>query len=125
MLMTFTFFVGLTALLHLLFFKLESIDFMKSSTLKKFGLNPDQGAIVKIWAFNQGFYNLFLALGLLYSLVLVYGNQFESGIVLARFILLTVFGAGLVLLASAPKKFSAALVQGIPALIGFVLSFLI
>ncbi len=123
MMIIFTLFVAVTALLHVMFFKLESVDFMKARVLKRFGLNHDQGVIVKVWAFNQGFYNLFLAFGLFYSLFLVHGDRIESGIVLAQFILVTLTGAGFVLLVSAPKKYPAALAQSVPALLGFVTSF--
>lgn len=119
----FTLFVSMTAILHGLFFKLESIDFMKGQVLKKFGLNDEQGAFVKVWAFNQGFYNLFLALGLVYSLFLLHRGRAESGILLAQFILLSLASAGVVLFVSAPEKYPAALVQAVPATLGLVSSF--
>jgi putative membrane protein len=112
----------LTALLHCFFFKLESVDFMKTKVLRRFGLKEHEGAVVKIWAFNQGFYNLFLALGLFYALYLIQLANNSSGILLAQFILLTIFGAGLVLLISAPKKYVAAMMQAVPAAIGFIAS---
>lgn len=102
MLIVFTLFVSVAALLHVIFFKLESIDFMKERILKRFGLNQAQGTVVKIWAFNQGFYNLFLAFGLFYSLFLVYGDHFWV---------------------SDPKKYPAAFAQAVPAFLGFVSSF--
>lgn len=114
-------FIVIVAVLHCLFFKLESLDFMKPKVLKKFGLSEQNGALVKVWAFNQGFYNLFLALGLFYSVYLLKSGQVISGHLLASFILLTITGAGIVLYLSEPKKINAAIVQGIPALIGFLL----
>ncbi len=119
-----TLFIAITALLHILFFKLESLDFMKERTLKKFGLNAEQGEVAKVWAFNQGFYNLFLALGLVYAAILLHTGQAEAGKILARFILLSITGAGAVLFFSARQKYAAALVQSVPALIGFLTSFL-
>ena len=116
-------FVGLTAILHILFFKLESIDFMKPKTLRRFGLNSTSGAFVKTWAFNHGFYNLFLALGLLYSMFLINTGQIESGKVLANFILLLIVGAGVILAISAPKKYVAAITQAVPALLGILFIF--
>jgi putative membrane protein len=116
-------FTLLTAILHCLFFKLESIDFMKTKVLRRFGLSEEQGAVVKVWAFNQGFYNLFLSLGLFYSIYLHHSGSTEQGILLARFILLTIVGAGMVLFVSAPKKYVAALVQAIPALFALIASF--
>lgn len=122
MTITFIMFSLFSALLHVFFFKLESIDFMKAKVLKRFGLNQTQGAIVKIWAFNQGFYNLFLALGLFYSIYVYQYGDASLGLFLARFVLLTITGAGLVLLFSSPKKYIAALTQSLPALIAWVSS---
>jgi putative membrane protein len=114
-------FIGLTALLHVLFFKLESIDFMKPAVLRKFGLDATSGSYVKVWALNQGFYNLFLAIGLFYSLYLLNTGSVESGKAIASFILLTIASAGVVLFLSSPDKLAAAIVQSAPALIGFAL----
>jgi putative membrane protein len=96
------------------------MDFMKERVFKKFGLNKEQASVVKVWAFNQGFYNLFLALGLFYSLFLLHGEYRESGKILASFILLLIVGAGVVLFASAPKKYPAAIMQAVPALLGLI-----
>lgn len=123
MIVAFIVFVSLAALLHILFFKIESLDFTKPIILKRFGLSRAQSEYVKIWAFNQGFYNLFLALGLVYALFLLFNGQAEQGIVLAQFILATLAGAGCVLLYSAPEKYPAALAQAVPALLGLIISF--
>ncbi|HVJ64757.1 MAG TPA: DUF1304 domain-containing protein [Bdellovibrionota bacterium] len=117
-----SFFIAITALLHIFFFKLESLDFMKPRTLKRFALTPEDGIVVKIWAFNQGFYNLFLAIGLVYALDQMHRGHPNEGKVLAQFILLAITGAGLVLGYSAPQKKVAAAVQALPALIGFLLT---
>lgn len=94
---------------------------MKDKTFKKFGLTKEQAVVIKPWAFNQGFYNLFLALGLFYSLLLLNTSEQEMGELLASFILVTIFGAGLVLYVSVPQKYLAALIQAVPALLGFLL----
>jgi putative membrane protein len=125
MLILFTVCTGITALLHCLFFKIESIDFMKRGVLRRFGLSQTQGETVRIWALNQGFYNLFLALGLFYSLYLMHFTSNIEGKLLAQFILLSLTGAGIVLGVSSPKKYAVALFQGAPAFIGFVSSFFI
>lgn len=115
-----TIFIFLTAILHCLFFKLESIDFMNERTLKRFGLSVEQGKIVKVWAFNQGFYNLFLAIGLFFSLFLLQGTHVESGQILAGFILSVITGAGVVLFISSPKSYPAAILQSLPAVLGLL-----
>lgn len=123
MLIVATIFIGVTAAFHILFFKLESLDFMSPSTLKKFGVSAEHAPAVKLWAFNQGFYNLFLALGLGYALYLLHGANPAGGILLARFILLTIVGAGMVLGFSSPSKFPAAMIQATPALLGLLATF--
>ena len=112
--------ISITALIHILFFKLESLDFMKPEVLQKFGLDQSSGQFVKVWAFNQGFYNLFFAIGLFYSLFLINFKDQNEGRVLASFILISIVGAGVVLYASQPQKLSAALIQAIPALIAVI-----
>lgn len=118
-------FVSLTAVLHVLFFKLESLDFMQPKILKRFGLNEQTGQIVKIWAFNQGFYNLFLALGFIYTDYLIYSDQLLLAKTLGIFIGLTITGAGIVLWISEPTKKLPALIQAIPAVISTFSLFLL
>lgn len=110
----------MTAAIHVLFFKIESIDFMEPRILERFQLDQNSAEIVRTWAFNQGFYNLFLAFGLFYALFQINFRKKESAILLASFILITIFCAGGVLLASAPQKWSASLMQSMPALIGLI-----
>lgn len=92
---------------------------MKEKVLKRFGLTVEQAQYVKLWAFNQGFYNLFLAFGLFYSLWVADSH----GLFLSRYLLAFIVGAGLVLMASSPKKYVAALIQALPALIALIASF--
>ena len=55
---------GIAGLLHVLFFKLESLDWRKPRTWKTFGLASQEDAdTTASLAYNQGFYNLFLAIG--------------------------------------------------------------
>lgn len=113
-------FISATALIHLLFFKMESIQFMQPKTLERFGLDSTSGAFVQPWAFNQGFYNLFLAMGLVVVLHFLKKDQLVQAQTLGSFILATITGAGCVLFISAPHLLGAALFQGLPALMGLV-----
>ena len=57
-------FVGLAALLHVLFFVMESVLFMRPDVHRRFGLRTrEEAELVRPMAYNQGFYNLFLAIG--------------------------------------------------------------
>lgn len=62
---------AIAAAIHVFFFYLESVAFSKPSTYKAFGVKTPQDAeAVKPMALNQGFYNLFLAMGIAVGLVL-------------------------------------------------------
>src|SRR5690349_18706082 len=65
-------FAGIAALLHVLFFKLESISWRQPKTWKTFGLASQADAdTTASLAYNQGFYNLFLAIGALTGVGLI------------------------------------------------------
>src|SRR5919112_4762952 len=52
------------AAIHVGFFVLESILFMQPRVFRRFGLaSEDEARVVRSFAYNQGFYNLFLAAG--------------------------------------------------------------
>lgn len=110
----------ISALLHLYFFKLESLDFDKEEVQKLFGVSVAAREAVKVWAYNQGFYNLFWSLGLFYSLDLKHSGRADSAFVLSTYLLLSIVGAALVLYSSKRTKVKAALVQGLPALLALV-----
>ncbi len=81
------------ALLHVGFFYLESIAFARPRTWARFGLATQAEAdVVRPMAFNQGFYNLFLALGVVAGLVLI---DFASGGAVSAGIGITKFSLGL------------------------------
>ena len=56
--------VALAAALHVLFFAMESVLFMRPAVHRRFGVSREHAEVVRPMAFNQGFYNLFLAVGL-------------------------------------------------------------
>jgi putative membrane protein len=117
-------FAGLAALLHVLFFKLESLDWRKPKTWKTFGLESQADAdTTASLAFNQGFYNLFLAIGAAAGIVIVAASDTRDtiGWTLIIFACGSMLGAALVLISSGGKAFArAAAIQGGPALIAVV-----
>lgn len=52
------------ALLHVLIFAFESLFFKYPKIHHLFSVRTNEVATVRSWAFNQGFYNLFLAIGI-------------------------------------------------------------
>lgn len=106
------------ALIHLYIFFLESFLWGRKRTNKIFGIRPEDVAATKPLAFNQGFYNLFLAVAILLGLYLHTGEMTRSmGNTLVIYALASIFAAGLVLLVSKPKLWRGALLQMIPALV--------
>ena len=116
-------FIGLAALVHVYIFTLESISWSTPKTWKTFGLKTQEEAdITKPMAYNQGFYNLFLALGSGTGLVLLLATPLtQAGFALAVFGALSMVLAALVLITSSPKLARAAVLQGGAPLIGTVL----
>lgn len=114
------FFLIIAGLFHLYIFILESITWLKPKTWKAFGLpSQDVAAVIQPMAFNQGFYNLFLALGILVGSLVATVNQ-TIGFTLAFFAASSMVGAGVVLFSSAKRSHKAALMQAVPPLIGII-----
>jgi putative membrane protein len=115
-------FVFLAAVIHLFIFFLESIAWSRPTTWKRFGLKSQQEAdIVRPMAFNQGFYNVFLAIGAGLGLVLLGSGLTQAGLALAIFSCGSMVAAALVLAVSSPKLWRSALIQGAAPLVGVVL----
>lgn len=93
------------AALHLYFLALEMFLWEAPRTRKAFGTSADHASATKVMAANQGLYNGFLAVGILWGL---WAN---SG--LAIFMLLCVLVAGLYGGATVSRKI--ALIQALPA----------
>ena len=112
-------FAIIAALIHVGIFALESVFWAKPSTWRKFGLKSQTDAnLMESMAFNQGFYNLFLALGTVVGLfLLAWGNP-----VAGKWVLLVALSsmtlASVVLLISHRKMWQAALLQGVAPLLG-------
>ena len=115
-------FVFLAAVIHVLIFFLESVLWSKPATWKRFGLKTQAEAdTVKPMAFNQGFYNLFLAIGVGVGLVLLgLPDARQAGIALSIFAAMSMVLAALVLITSSPKLARSAALQGVAPLIGVV-----
>lgn len=118
---------ALAALVHVYFFVLESIRWRAPRVWRRFGV-ADQAAAdtVRPMAYNQGFYNLFLALGAVLGLVLFWlGHQGTAAEVAGRTLVLFTLGcmaaAALVLLTTGRRFAGAALIQGALPLAAFVL----
>src|SRR6266568_1907716 len=71
---------AVAAIVHLYFFVLESLWFMRPAVWRRFGLDSDADArVTRSFAYNQGFYNLFLAAGVGIGFALVATGDAASG----------------------------------------------
>lgn len=115
--------VALAALLHVYIFVLESVRWMQPSTWRIFNVRDrEQAEILRPMAYNQGFYNLFLAIGAVAGLVLYFdGNLPNVARALVLFSTASMAAAAIVLTTTGPGYLRPALVQGTLPLIGFVL----
>ena len=106
---------------HVLFFVLESVTFSQPTVAARFGLTtPEQIAAVRPMAFNQGFYNLFLAVGAVGGLALVAAGSPDAGRAIVLFACACMVGAGVVLLATNRRFARSAAIQAVPPLIAIV-----
>lgn len=111
-------FILLATLFHLYVFILESVKWLEPKTWKAFGVpSQERAEIMRQMAYNQGFYNLFLALGAGAGLLLLTVNS-TVGYSLMFFSALSMVGAGVVLFISVRTSRQAAYMQAGPPLIG-------
>jgi putative membrane protein len=112
-------FVALAGVFHLAVFVMESVAFRKPSTWKRFLIKSQQEAeLARPWAFNQGFYNLFLAMGALGGLIA--GG--DKGHAISLFTCACMAGAGIVLVASDRRMARAAATQAVPPVLALLLT---
>ena len=118
---------ALAALLHVYIFAMESVQWTQPRVWKRFGVADQTAAdTTKPMAYNQGFYNLFLAIGAVLGLILFWAGGEDTtlrvaGFTLVLFSLGSMLAASLVLLTSGRRYLRPALIQGTLPLIGFVL----
>ena len=105
---------ALAALVHGVFFLFESVLFTHPAVQERFRVAPEAAEAIAPFAFNQGFYNLFLAAGIGVGLLLVRRGQAEVGRALVAYVCAVMVGAGLVLLGSVPELALGALIQAGP-----------
>lgn len=112
---------ALAAAFHVFIFVLESVRWTEPATRKVFGVASEADAeTTKPLAFNQGFYNLFLAIAALLGIVLVLSGLTTIGLTLVFAGTGMMVAAALVLVLSNPKLARSALLQGTLPLLAIV-----
>lgn len=114
------------ALVHLAFFAMESVLWSAPSVWRRFGFASQRDAdVVRPMAYNQGFYNLFLAGGAVVGLALYWTTLRQVGFGLIFFSGTCMVLASFVLLTTGRRFWRAAVLQGalpLAALILFVIA---
>jgi putative membrane protein len=112
---------GLAALFHVYVFYLESLAWSSERTRAAFGTSVEDAAATTPLAFNQGFYNLFLAIIVVTGIIAFAANTPVVGATLVFAGTGSMIGAGLVLLLSNRALARAALAQLVPPLLAAIL----
>jgi len=109
-------FTVLAALLHVYIWVLESFRWNEPSTRRTFGVSEADAPVLAPMAYNQGFYNLFLAIIALVGVALL-RSEHGVGSALALAGTASMLGAAIVLVTHDRTMVRAALTQGtLPAL---------
>ncbi|MFV8230897.1 DUF1304 domain-containing protein [Mycolicibacterium fortuitum] len=114
-------FAALAAALHVYIFVMESLTWTSVRTRATFGISEQEAQATKELAFNQGFYNLFLAIVTVIGIVAVGLGHNAVGAALVFAGVGSMLAAAVVLLTSSPDKARAAITQGAFPLIAVVL----
>ena len=105
-------FAALAALLHVYIFTMESLTWTSQRTRATFGTTAEEAETTKLLAFNQGFYNLFLAIISGVGIAAVATGHRTVGGALVFAGIGSMAAAAIVLLLSSPDKARAAVTQG-------------
>jgi putative membrane protein len=112
---------ALASALHVYIFVLESVLWTSPRTRATFGTSAEEAGATKELAFNQGFYNLFLAIVTAVGIVAVIIGATAVGAALVFAGAGSMLLAALVLLLSSPDKARAAITQGTLPLLAVLL----
>jgi putative membrane protein len=113
-------FAVVAGLFQVFAFVLESVLFRRPQVRQLFLGHADVTPDVFLLAFNQGFYNLFVAAGAIGGLIAYHAGQATVGRTLTLYACAFTLGAGIVLVASDRRRWRGALGQAVPPLIALV-----
>jgi putative membrane protein len=115
---------GVAAGIHVFFFVLESLTFTKPETWRRFNVASQRDAdLLGPLAFNQGFYNLFLAIGTAVGIVAAVTGHVDVGRPLIVFACASMALAGGVLVVTDRRLIGSAIIQSTPPLIALIAAF--
>ena len=115
----------IAAAIHVLIFILESVRFSEPSTYRRFFIESQRDAqLLRPIFFNQGFYNLFLAIGAAGGVLILNMGYVPAGRALVFFACGSMALAGLILRFTDRRFVRAGLLQAGPPLVALVFWFL-
>ena len=118
-------FAVLAAGLHVVFFVFESVLWSRPAVYGRFGIrSQEQADTIRPMAYNQGFYNLALAIGVFVGVVLagMDGDQLVVGKTLIIFGTACMAFAGVILASTGASYRRAAAIQFVPAALALILA---
>ncbi|MGW6129651.1 DUF1304 domain-containing protein [Cellulomonas sp. NPDC055163] len=104
---------ALAAAFHVVIFVLESVRFERPEVHARFRTRTEDVPAVRPWAYNQGFYNLFLAVGAFVGVGLTAAGSREAGTALVLLACGSMAAAALVLVVTDRRMARAAVTQGL------------
>jgi putative membrane protein len=113
-------FVVIAGVFHVVVFAMESVLFRKPSTYRRFLVKDTEVETARPWAFNQGFYNLFLAAGPAAGLIAYHAGQVQVGRALVIYGCAFMAACGVVLFVSDRRLWRSMIGQSLPPLIAVI-----
>jgi putative membrane protein len=113
-------FAVIAALFHVFAFGLESVFFSRPAAQRLLLGRTETHSGVRLWAFNQGFYNLFLAAGPVAGLIAYHSGGVEAGRALVIYGCAFMAACGVVLFVSDRRLWRGMLGQSVPPLIALI-----
>ena len=113
-------FAVVAGVFHLAAFAMESLLFDRPFVQRALGGSDGRSPGVRLWAFNQGFYNLALAAGALIGVIVWAADHETTGRTLVVFSCAAMTLAGIVLFASDRRLWRGAVGQALPPAIAIV-----
>ncbi|HEU5110334.1 MAG TPA: DUF1304 domain-containing protein [Micromonosporaceae bacterium] len=113
-------FAVVAVVFHVTAFVLESFLFRRTAVQVFLLGKPEPAPGVRLWAFNQGFYNLFLAAGPAAGLIAYHAGRVDVGRALVIYGCAFMAACGVVLFASDRRLWRGMLGQSVPPLVALV-----
>jgi putative membrane protein len=113
-------FAWIAVLFHVAAFAMETVLFDRPAVQRILLGRQETAAGVRLWAFNQGFYNLFLAAGPAAGLIAGYAGNGTAGRTLVIYGCAFMAACGIVLFVSDRRLWRGMLGQSVPPLIALI-----